>query len=202
VRPLPRKFFARPADQLAPALLGQLLIRTETDGSLTAGVIVETEAYLGVVDRAAHTFNGHRSPRVESMYARPGTAYVYFTYGMHHCMNASAAAKNDPQAVLIRALDLTQGLERMNARRPAAKRPRDLANGPAKLCQALQITRDLDGVDLASPESPLRIAPGPGGFTDDFTLATGPRIGIDSAREWAHKPLRFWLSGHPCVSRP
>jgi DNA-3-methyladenine glycosylase len=204
VPPLPRSFFARPADALAPALLGQRLVRVEPDGSLTSGVILETEAYLGIVDRAAHTFGGHRSPRVASMYARPGTAYVYFTYGMHHCVNVSAAAEGDPQAVLIRAIEPTHGQGRMTARRSARsplRRPRDLANGPAKLCQALGIDRTLDGVDLTGRAGPLRIAAGPAGFAAGFELAVGPRVGIASAGAWADKPLRFWLRGHGGVSR-
>ncbi|MEM1207984.1 MAG: DNA-3-methyladenine glycosylase [Planctomycetota bacterium] len=200
MRPLPRKFFARPADELAPALLGQRLLRVEDNGEITAGIIVETEAYLGVVDKAAHTYAGHRSPRVESMYARPGTAYVYFTYGMHHCMNVSAAQQGNPQAVLIRALEPTHGLNRMFHRRPAARRDRDLTSGPAKLCQALAVERGLDGVDLVSKSSTLRIAQGPTTEPTE-TIRTGPRIGIESAEEWADRPLRFWLDGHPCVSR-
>ncbi|MEM0915188.1 MAG: DNA-3-methyladenine glycosylase [Planctomycetota bacterium] len=198
---LPRRFFARPADELAPALLGHRLIRTEDDGSITAGLIVETEAYLGVIDKAAHTYGGHRSPRVESMYARPGTAYVYFTYGMHHCLNASAAAPGDPQAVLIRAIEPTDGLDRMRDRRPAARRDRDLTSGPAKLCQALGVDRDLDGVDLASRDSPLRIVRATASSSQTAPIVTGPRIGIASAEDWADRPLRFWLHGHPCVSR-
>ncbi|MEO0587315.1 MAG: DNA-3-methyladenine glycosylase [Planctomycetota bacterium] len=201
-RPLPRAFFAQPADALAPALLGHTLARTEPDGSTTAGVIVETEAYLGVPDKAAHTYAGHRSPRVESMYARPGTAYVYFTYGMHHCVNVSAAATGDPQAVLIRALEATAGLNAMRPRRSAAHRDRDLASGPAKLTQALDITRALDGTDLAAAASPLRLVSAPETRpVDPAQIATGPRIGIDRAEEWVDKPLRFWLRGHPCVSR-
>ncbi|MEM6334776.1 MAG: DNA-3-methyladenine glycosylase [Planctomycetota bacterium] len=202
-RSLPRAFFARPADALAPALLGHTLLRTKPDGSTTAGVIVETEAYLGTPDKAAHTYAGHRSPRVESMYARPGTAYVYFTYGMHHCVNVSAAAQGDPQAVLIRALQPTLGLDTMRPRRPAARRDRDLTSGPAKLTQALAITRDLDGTDLTAPASPLRLASPPQSPPiAPADVAVGPRIGIDRAEEWVHKPLRFWLRGHPCVSRP
>ena len=106
---IPRSFLAVDPEKLARRLLGQRLVRTLGDGTRLAGIIVETEAYLGVRDRAAHSFGGRRTPRNESMFARPGTAYVYFTYGMHHCVNVVCGRRDEPVAVLIRALEPVEG---------------------------------------------------------------------------------------------
>lgn len=198
VEPMPRGFFARSARVVARALLGHTLIRQLADGTQCAGVIVETEAYLGVRDRAAHSFAGRRTPRNEAMYGPAGHAYVYFTYGMHHCVNVVCATPGTPEAVLIRALEPLAGLAAMHAARPAAVRPRDLCSGPGKLCQALQIDRRLNGADLCTP-GPLVIGPRPSGWTRR-RIMTGPRIGIGYAGEWIDRPLRFWVADNPHVS--
>lgn len=204
-RRLGRRFFAKDPAALARDLLGCELVRILDDGSRLSGVIVETEAYLGTADRAAHSFGGRRTPRNEAMYARPGTAYVYFTYGMHHCFNVVCGKPDEPVAILIRALEPTRGLDRMDlhrsARRKADARPLDkcgLCNGPAKLCQALAIDRTLNGVDLTSDPN-LLIEPGRP--PEPEAVATTPRIGIASAGAWAEKPLRWLVTTSPCVSR-
>ncbi|QDU72093.1 DNA-3-methyladenine glycosylase [Mucisphaera calidilacus] len=195
---LRRSFFRKPADRLAADLLGQRLVRAHR-GHRRAGIIVETEAYLGTIDAAAHTYQGRRTPRNEAMYADAGHAYVYFTYGMHHCMNVVAHSADTPEAVLIRALEPAEGLEAIRRRRPKARRDTDLTSGPAKLCAALDIDRKLNAADLTS-STRLWIEPGHT-ITPDRIVRT-PRIGIDYAAEWTEKPLRFCLRNHPHLSRP
>lgn len=200
-----RDDFARPADELAPALLGRLLVRLLPGGERLAGRIVETEAYLGEEDLASHSARGRRSPRNEAMYGPPGLAYVFFTYGMHHCFNAVCGRLGEPAAVLIRALEPIEGADLMRALRDSHSRRRspipetDLASGPARLCQALDINRSHNGLDLARApdlfvESPAAIDPPP-------RVAVGPRIGVAYAGAWAAAPLRWWLEGNPHVSR-
>lgn len=201
---LSRRVLARPADELAPFLLGQVLVRVLPDGQRLAGAIVETEAYLGVPDRAAHTHGGRRTARVEPMWGRPGTAYVYFTYGMHHCFNVSAGQEGVPVAVLVRALEPIEGLERMRAHRATPnrgiRRPRDtdLCSGPAKLCQALAIDRGLSGEDLTT-SGRVWLETGSQRVKPDEMERT-KRVGVDYAGEWAEKPLRWYVRGNPHVS--
>jgi DNA-3-methyladenine glycosylase len=197
-----RDDFALPADQLAPALLGHILVRIDEHGTRRAGIIVETEAYLGVHDRASHAYNARRTTRTEPMYAHPGTAYVYFTYGMHHCFNIACAKIDDPAAVLIRALEPIEGLEPMEpANQPnAAERtpPHKLCNGPAKLCRAFGIDRRHTAIDLTtSPELFIARAT----TTPQARIATSPRIGIGDKGEWSTAPLRYFIEGHPAVSK-
>ncbi len=200
---LPLSFYNHPSPDLAQALLGVTLVRATPDG-LRAGIIVETEAYLGPEDRAAHTFGGRKTARVASMWKAPGTLYVYFTYGMHHCMNVVSGPLNSGQAVLIRALAPVQGLPLMRQARPRITNDNQLASGPAKACQALGIDRTLDGVDLLTsnvvwlektPDA-LRLP------LNQYPIKAAPRIGIDYAQDWRDKPLRFAFAGHPCLSRP
>ena len=203
---LPRSFCQRDTVTVARALLGQCLVRLLPDGTQLAGRIVETEAYLGPEDRAAHTYNNHRSPRNDSMWQQAGTAYVYFTYGMHHCMNVVTGDEQTPQAVLIRALQPFYHLEAMRLRRqmkPGKTIPRDtdLCSGPAKLCQALSIDRDLDGTDLITSDA-LRLEQARSRALPASRIAVGPRIGIASSGDWAHKPLRFAVRNNPHVSKP
>ena len=198
-----KRFYRRDSVTLAKALLGQRLVRVLGNRKHTrlAGTIVEVEAYLGEKDRAAHTFGGRRTPRNESMWRDGGHAYVYFTYGMHHCVNVVASVAGDPVAVLIRALEPAEGLDAMYKHRSKAKRDTDLCSGPAKLCQALAIDRNLDGCDLTkSPHlfieqtrrTPLHAS----------RITTGPRIGVSYAQDWADKPLRFFITDNPHVSKP
>ncbi|MEX0744191.1 MAG: DNA-3-methyladenine glycosylase [Phycisphaeraceae bacterium] len=197
---LPRPFFQREPVELAKSLLGQRLVRVLDDGTRFAGTIVETEAYLGIPDLAAHTANGRRTRRNESMWGEAGHAYVYFTYGMHHCMNIVAGMPDHPVAVLLRALEPTEGLDAMHDRRPAARRDTDLCSGPGKLCQALAITRDLDGVDLTE-NARLFLERGRHRRYPDRSIVTTARVGVAYAGEWADKPLRFYVEGNPHVSR-
>lgn len=199
-RRVSRSFFARPADVVARRLLGCRLVRLTDDGVRLSGVIVETEAYLGPEDEAAHSFGGRRTARTEPMFMRPGTSYVYFTYGMHFCMNVSTAREGVPQAVLLRALEPVEGLERMaehRGRADGSSKPTELCSGPAKLCQALGIDRGLNAVDLVtSPslwvEHDRRLS--------DARVEQTPRIGIDYAGAWVEKPLRWVVMGSPYAS--
>lgn len=200
-RPGPR-FFAQPADTLAQALIGCRLVRVLPDGTVLAGVIVETEAYMGVDDRCAHSFGGRRTPRNESMYRPGGLAYVYFTYGMHHCVNVVCGRKDQPVAVLLRALRPTLGLERMRALRssPRARRPledTDLTSGPGKLCRALAIDRTLDGTDLRVSDELYLERPRPLGARE---LVRTTRVGVGAHKPWSFAPLRWYWAGDPHVS--
>lgn len=202
-KPLPREFYECEPIRLAKALVGQRLVRIDR-GQRLSGRIVEVEAYLGVEDRAAHTFGGRRTARNETMWGPAGHAYVYFTYGMHHCVNVVAQGPGVPQAVLIRALEPSEGLDLMRtnrARKIDADRLKltDLCSGPAKLAQALNISLDLDGVDLTHDDQ-LFIEPGPS--INPSLIVAAPRIGVAYAGEWADRPLRFYVRGNEHVSRP
>ena len=190
-----RDFFARPALQLARKLLGCTLVRVLDDGRRLAGVIVETEAYVGVRDAACHSFKGRRTPRNESMYAPPGTCYVYFTYGMHHCVNVVCARRDDPQAVLIRAIEPVEGVDLIRRRR-GGRVPASCCDGPGKLCQAMAIDRSLDGLDLAAGET-LWIEDRRGGSPP---VRTAARVGIGDKGVWTRRRLRWLVRGHPHVS--
>ncbi len=198
-RPLPVSFYRRPAETVARDLLGRYLIH-ELDGERLALRLVETEAYLGAADRASHASGGRRTPRNESLYLAGGHAYVYFIYGMHYCLNAVTGEAGVGSAVLLRAGEPVEGEERMRDHRGWTRKPRpgDLAGGPGKICQALAIGRELDGVLLTRP--PLAITAGEP--VADEEIVASPRIGVDYAGEAALWPLRFSLRGNPHVSRP
>ena len=198
-RPLPPSFFRRPAEIVARDLLGRYLVRELADERLALR-LVETEAYLGAPDRASHAWAGRRTPRNESLYLPGGHAYVYFIYGMHFCLNAVTGDAGVGSAVLLRAGEPVAGEERMQENRGwgAKARPGDLAGGPGKICQALAIGRELDGVPLDRP--PLFLAKGEPATADE--IVAGPRVGVDYAEEAARWPLRFSIRGNPHVSRP
>lgn len=204
---LGRAFYATDAASLARALLGRTLVRTLDDGTRLAGRIVETEAYLGVEDLAAHCAGGRRTRRNESMYGPPGAAYVYFTYGMHHCFNAVCGPEGEPAAVLVRAVEPIEGVQRMRALRLARrKRPgtlgdAELCSGPGRLCQAFAIDRALDGVDLTA-SSLIWIERGGSGSIPPEHLGNSPRIGVGYSGAWAARPLRWFVRGNPHVSGP
>ena len=187
-RPLPRAFYRRCAEEVAPDLLGRYLVR-ESRGARLVVRLIETEAYLGAGDRAAHTFGGRRTERVRSMYLGGGHAYVYFTYGMHHCLNVVVGEVDSGQAVLLRGGEPVEGEERMRRRRGLSSGAKSsaIAVGPARLCQALGIDRRLDGVTLLRGE--LRIVEGePAAVT---AVERTARIGVAYAGEAASWPLRF-----------
>jgi DNA-3-methyladenine glycosylase len=196
--PLDRAFFARETEIVARDLLGKWLVRTTPDGP-TGGPIVETEAYLGPEDLASHARAG-RTRRTAVMFGPVGHAYVYLVYGMHECLNVVAYAEREAGAVLIRAVEPRIGVAQMRVRRGRAADPDvRLAAGPARLCQALGITRAFDGHDLTSGDA-LWLAASPSTVSAD--VASGPRIGVEYAKDgWADRPWRFWLAGNPAVSR-
>jgi DNA-3-methyladenine glycosylase len=192
---LPREFFARPAPEVAPALLGCVLRHDSPDGTVAA-VITEVEAYAGRSDPASHAFRGE-TPRNAVMFGPPGYLYVYFTYGMHFCANLVCESVS---AVLLRAGRIVEGADLAAARRwpePGRHPDRDLARGPARLCQALGIDRALNGADAVDPGSPLRVSAGSGGPRPAAAVRAGPRVGISQARD---VPWRFWLDGDDSVS--
>jgi DNA-3-methyladenine glycosylase len=193
-----RDQFALPAAALAPRLLGCTLVRVLSGGERLAGIIVETEAYVGVEDRASHAFGGRRTPRNESMYGDAGTCYVYFTYGMHHCVNVVCSRRDDPQAVLIRALEPVEGVDLIRRRR-GGKPPASCCDGPGKLCEAMAIDRSLDGLDLVASET-LWIEGRRGGGPPP--VRTAARVGIGDKGVWTRRRLRWLVRGHPHVSVP
>ncbi|MFN8621896.1 MAG: DNA-3-methyladenine glycosylase [Chloroflexota bacterium] len=203
--PWARARFERPAVELAEALLGALLVRAGPAGTLETCLIVETEAYGGPEDRASHARAG-RTRRTAPMFGPAGHAYVYLVYGMHHCLNVVSDGDGQAGAVLLRAAEPGDGLATMRARRgPAAGPDHRLLAGPARLCQGLMIDRGLDGHDLAAgtalwiadpdPRTAARIAAA--------GIVTGPRVGVAYAgADWAGRPWRFGVRGHPSLSRP
>ncbi len=195
---LPRSFFLPPPDEVGRALLGTLLLR-RWRGEWLAGRIVETEAYFGTGDPAAHAFRGETA-RNRVLFGPPGHAYVYFIYGMHSCLNVSCEPEGQAGCVLIRALEPVAGLATMAAlrRQPETAAPRLLCSGPGRLCQAFAVTRDpLNGTDLLDPAGDLLLADP--AVAEAGEIVTTPRIGITKA---ADRPLRFYLRANPCVSGP
>lgn len=182
------EFYSRNAIDVARACLGKILIHGKT-----AGRIVETEAYLGVGDLAAHAARGV-TPRTEVIFGPPGHAYVYFIYGMHECLNFVCEPEGHAGCVLIRALEPLAGLDIMQRRRVKARKPEDLASGPGRLTQALGITRRLNGSSLIDGTLTVRR------MNDEppIEIKVGPRIGITKNADW---PLRFTIAGNRFVSR-
>ena len=194
---LPRSFYFDDTIPVARALLGCVLWR-RLGRDLLAARLVEVEAYLGANDSASHARRGLRSARNESMYLDGGHAYVYFTYGMHWCMNVVTQEADIAEAVLLRAAEPVRGIETMRDRRPKAKRDRDLMNGPGKLCSALGIDKSfdgerLDGKTLWLASRDLDVA--------DADIAVSHRIGVENSGEAAGWPLRFYLRDNLYVSR-
>jgi DNA-3-methyladenine glycosylase len=194
---LPRDFYTRPnVVTVARELLGKLLVVPARDGRRVSGIIVETEAYCGPMDRAAHSYGGRRTKRTETMYGVGGTAYVFFVYGMYNQFNVVTNVADAPHAVLIRALEPAEGIELIRKRRHGQP-DHNLTNGPGKLCIALGIDRRLDAADLLGDRVWLEDA----AQSPRSRIRSGPRVGIDYAQEWVDKPWRFWLKGNPHVSR-
>jgi DNA-3-methyladenine glycosylase len=192
VTPLARVFYARPTSSVARRLVGQVLV-SQIGGRRTAGRIVEVEAYVGPRDPACHAFGGRRTPRCEALYGVPGIAYVYFTYGMHWCLNAVTERAGFPAAVLIRALEPLDGLATMRRRRGGVP-DRVLCAGPGRLCEALGITGRENGASLQRGR--VRVVRWPG--SPPRRVAAGPRVGISRATDW---PLRFFIPESPWLSR-
>lgn len=194
---LPRSFYLQDTVTVARSLLGCVLWR-RIGRELLAARLVEVEAYLGANDSASHARRGLRSARNESMYLAGGHAYVYFTYGMHWCMNVVTAEGDIAEAVLLRAAEPLRGIDAMRERRPKAKRDRDLMNGPAKLCSAMAIDKSLDGKPLDG--NAIWLTARDQALNED-DIAVSHRIGIENSGEAAHWPLRFFIRGNPYVSR-
>jgi DNA-3-methyladenine glycosylase len=186
---LPRSFYVRPAIEVARDLLGKVLVNGRA-----AGIIVETEAYLGGDDLAAHSARGV-TDRTRVIFGPPGHAYVYFIYGMYECLNLVAEPEGSPGCVLIRAMEPVAGVSLMRGRRPSAHKPEDVANGPGKLTLALAITRAHNGADVTRGALTVRKP-----LVDRaIEIAVTPRIGITQCADW---PLRFFIRGNRFVSRP
>ncbi|WP_090824768.1 DNA-3-methyladenine glycosylase [Paenibacillus sp. yr247] len=192
-QPIAVSFFEQPTLVLARSLLGMLLVKV-TEVGVTSGWIVETEAYIGPGDRAAHSFGNRRTPRTEVMFGPPGFAY---TYVMHtHCLvNVVSGEPGHPEAVLIRAVEPCTGIDQMYERRGKDKKLKKLTNGPGKLTKALGIDRE----DYGRPffERPLYISEG----KQVENIAAGPRIGIENSGEAKDYPWRFWVKDNPYVSK-
>lgn len=185
---LTRGFYARPTAEVARDLLGKILVHGKA-----AGRIVETEAYLGVNDAAAHAYRGV-TERTRVLFGPPGHAYVYFVYGMYECLNLVAERDGRAGCVLIRAVEPLAGIALMKERRPAARSLEDLASGPGKLTAALSVTRRLYGADVTRGRLTVRELPG----EPPVEILTTPRIGIRECVDW---PLRFVIAGSRYASR-
>ncbi len=179
---LPRAFYERDTVVVAQDLLGKLLVH-QVEGAARVGRIVEVEAYLGPHDLAAHSARG-RTARTSIMFGPPGHAYVYMIYGLHFCMNVVTEPEGHASAVLLRALEPVSNLDLRTS-------------GPALLCRAMGIGRAQNGIDLLGPELHLLDAPP----VPQRLIVRRPRIGVDYARHWARRLLRFYEKGNPCVSR-
>jgi DNA-3-methyladenine glycosylase len=196
---LPREFFARPSLAVAPDLLGCVITHSTPDG-LVSVMLTEVEAYDGENDPASHAYHG-RTARNAVMFGPPGHVYVYFTYGMHFCMNLVCQPLHGASAVLLRAGRVVDGVPLAAARRAgrsarARLREVDLARGPARLCEALAVGRSQDGADAADPASPLR-ALAAAQRVPAAAISRGPRVGVSRAADVA---WRFWITGDPAVS--
>lgn len=201
MKPLDRAFFNRDSLIVAQALLGKVIVH-EIDGQRLSAKIVETEAYMGIEDKAAHSYGGKRTQRVEVMYGGPGYAYVFLIYGMYNCFNVVTSEEGTPQAVLVRAVEPVEGFDLMSQNRfnkpynqLAKTQTKGLTNGPGKLCKALAIDKRLNGEDLCG--SRLFIGEG---SREQFTVVSANRVGIDYAEEAKDYPWRFYIQGNQYVS--
>ncbi|MEY9968938.1 DNA-3-methyladenine glycosylase [Streptacidiphilus sp. MAP12-16] len=191
--PLTRDFFDRPAVEVAPDLLGRVLVAHHPEGTVELR-LTEVEAYAGSADPASHAFRGP-TPRNAVMFGEPGHVYVYFTYGMHFCMNLVAGPGPTASAVLLRAGEVVSGQDLARSRRGTPRRDADLARGPARLTLALGVDRALDGADACSAGTPFRVLNGTP--PAPALISQGPRTGV---AQGAESPWRFWITGDPTVS--
>ena len=191
-----REFYLRDDTlQIAQELLGKNLVVPTANGERVAGMIVETEAYLGAIDKAAHSYQNRRTKRTETMFAEGGLAYIFFVYGMYFQFNVVVGKANVPHAILIRAVEPVENIEIMRTRRGIMS-DKNLTSGPGKLCIALAIDKTFNGVDLLGDKVWLEDFKT---FSDDEILS-GKRIGIDYAEEFAEKSWRFWVKDNLFVS--
>lgn len=201
MKTLGRDFYNRDSLIVAKELLGKVLVH-EIDGQKISAKIVEAEAYMGIEDKAAHSYGGKRTPRVEVMYGEPGFSYVFIIYGMYYCFNIVTQKKGTPQAVLIRAAEPTGGLDLMAQNRfkmlhnqLTPNQIKGLTNGPGKLCKALLIDKNLNGEDLCG--SKLYVEEGE---NENFSIVSTKRVGIDYAEEAKDYPWRFYIADNKYVS--
>ncbi|MFB6718079.1 MULTISPECIES: DNA-3-methyladenine glycosylase [unclassified Streptomyces] len=193
--PLTRDFFDRPVLDVAPDLLGRTLVRSTPEGPIELR-LTEVEAYAGEIDPGSHAFRG-RTPRNSVMYGPPGHAYVYFTYGMWHCLNLVCGPEGKASGVLLRAGDIQVGADLTRKRRLSARNDNELAKGPARLATALDVDRALNGTDaVAHPDAPLFLLHGTPPPHDQ--VRNGPRTGVGG--DGATHPWRFWIDGDSTVS--
>ena len=199
---LAEEFYARETLQVAKELLGKMIVH-ELNGVKIKGRIIETEAYIGPIDKACHAYGEKRTPRTEPLYGKPGTAYVYFIYGMYHCFNVITKEEGSPEGVLIRAVEPIEGLEEMSKQRFVKSyseltkaQIRNLTSGPSKLCIAFNINKECNKKDLCASNLYIEEPQG----TDKFHIVKTKRIGIDYAEEAKDFLWRFYVKDNPWVS--
>ena len=195
---LTRDFYDRDTLTVARELLGRDIVRVLEDGTVLRCRVTETEAYIGRLDKACHAYGGRRTARTQTLFAPPGTAYIYLIYGMYHCLNFVTEAEGEPAAVLIRGAVPIENGDIIAKNRYGRKmemmssyQRKNFLNGPGKLCEGLALTREQNGVDLTDPAGRLYVCPGQP--PDPGQIRTGKRIGIDYAEEAADFPWRFYL---------
>lgn len=199
---LSRDFYNRDTLIVAEELLGKILV-VNKDNKICKGKIVEVEAYMGFMDKAAHSYNNRRTKRTEVMYGKPGFSYVYFIYGLYYCMNVVTREEGVPQAVLIRAVEPLEDIEVMSFRRfkkgydnLSNREKINITNGPSKLCMAMGIDKDLNSLDLLEDDIFIEED-----IKENFEISTSKRIGIDYAEEAKDYPWRFYIKGNKYVSK-
>ncbi|MGF1925157.1 MAG: DNA-3-methyladenine glycosylase [Bacteroidia bacterium] len=183
--------------ELAVGLLGKQLF-TCVNGKITGGIIVETEAYNGVMDKASHAYGGRFTPRTATMYEAGGITYVYLCYGIHHLLNVVTGSKNNPQAVLIRGIQPVEGITTMLARRNMLALAPRISAGPGSVAKALGVDRTLNAKDLLGDEIWIE----DGSPIDANEIVSSPRVGVDYAGDHALLPWRFYIKGNNYVSKP
>ena len=197
MKKLPRKFYlSEDTLGLARQVLGKLLVVPDERGTRVSGMIVETEAYLGLADKGAHSYGGRRTARNEVTYGLGGYAYVFFVYGMYYQLNFVTGPAEHPHVILVRAVEPIEGIDVMRSRRGEMK-DKNLTSGPGKLCIAFGIDRSLNGADLTGDRIWVEERRS---FSND-QVSVGKRIGIDYAVEYAEMPWRFWVKDNPYVSQ-
>ena len=191
-----RKFYMRDAVTVGKDILGKIIVKKTADGRMMSGRITEVEAYMGITDKASHSYGGRRTKRTEVMYKEGGYSYVFLIYGMYECFNVTAGREGDPQAVLIRGVEPLENKNLMQEKRKV-KKEKDISNGPGKLTKALGITKEDNGADLTAGENIW--LEDDGYKVKDIVETT--RIGIDYAEEDALKPWRFYIKDSIFVSK-
>lgn len=196
---LPEAFYlSTDVVSIARNLIGKYLF-TCFDGLTTGGYIIETEAYNGVIDKASHAYGNRMTPRTSTMFQQGGIAYIYLCYGIHEMLNIVTSVEGQPHAVLIRAIQPTEGLDVMQSRRNMAVIKPNITRGPGSVAKALDISRRVNGISLQSDTMWIEDR---GLVIPDEQIAAGPRIGVDYAGDDALLPYRFHVRGNPYVSKP